>query len=78
MLDLVKEVFWGAVDYENIPLYCSHCCRQGHIRDNCLILNPSPRIATKISDKETKKHRVPETQLPKSYAGSFIDPNDVV
>lgn len=37
------EGFWQPLVAESLPLYCSHCFRQGHIPETCHVLHPELR-----------------------------------
>nr|XP_027103110.1 uncharacterized protein LOC113724399 [Coffea arabica] len=35
-----QEGFWQNLDIEHLPAYCSGCFRQGHSKDDCVMLHP--------------------------------------
>lgn len=55
--------FWQPLIPEYVPLYCSHCYRQGHNQEACHVLNPD------LKQKESKVEKVAIVKLqfcPKS------------
>ena len=73
-----EKGFCQTVEYENMPLYCSHCSRQGHNRDGCLIQNPSKKSATMPDDKGTKKLWAPKPHTRKQQTRELLENNNVV
>ena len=57
--------FWQELVVENLPQYCTHCCRQGHGENNCHVLHPEMRHS---SGQRAKLGDVQRGQEERSYA----------